>query len=36
MPDMVKVKVKGKEQWDDTDRIEWLYQKAKSIINLPF
>lgn len=36
MPDMVKVKVKGKETWDDTDRIEWLYAKAKNLINVPF
>jgi len=36
MPEMVKVKVKGKETWDDTDRIEWLYLKAKNLINVPF
>lgn len=37
MPDMVKVKVKGKETWDDTDRIEWLYNKAKALfVDVPF
>lgn len=37
MPDMVKVKVKGKETWDDTDRIEWLYNKAKALfVEVPF
>ena len=36
MPDMVKVKVKGKEQWDDTDRIEWLYNQAKGLLVAPF
>ena len=37
MPEMVKVKVKGKETWDDTDRIEWLYNKAKALfVDVPF
>ncbi len=37
MPDMVKVKIKGKETWDDTDRIEWLYNKAKALfVDVPF
>jgi hypothetical protein len=37
MPEMVKVKVKGKETWDDTDRIEWLFNKAKSLFSdVPF
>jgi hypothetical protein len=37
MPDLVKVKIKGKETWDDTDRIEWLYNKAKALfVDVPF
>jgi hypothetical protein len=30
MPDMVKTKFKGVEQWDDTDQMEFLWGKAYS------
>jgi hypothetical protein len=31
MPDLVKIKVKGKDTWDDSDRMEFLENNAKSL-----
>jgi hypothetical protein len=31
MPDLTKVKIKGKETWDDSDRMEFLENYAKSL-----
>ena len=32
MPPMVKIKVKGQEQWDDSDQLEFLDKKIKETI----
>jgi hypothetical protein len=31
MPDLVKIKVKGKDTWDDSDRMEFLENNAKNL-----
>jgi hypothetical protein len=31
MPDLVKIKVKGKDTWDDSDRMEFLENYAKGL-----
>jgi hypothetical protein len=31
MPDLVKIKVKGKDTWDDSDRMEFLENNAKGL-----
>jgi hypothetical protein len=31
MPDLVKIKVKGKDTWDDSDRMEFLENYAKNL-----
>jgi hypothetical protein len=31
MPDLTKVKIKGKETWDDSDRMEFLENYAKNL-----
>jgi hypothetical protein len=31
MPDLVKIKVKGKDTWDDSDRMEFLENYAKAL-----
>lgn len=35
MPDLVKVKIKGKETWDDSDRMEFLERYCKALFNAP-
>jgi hypothetical protein len=32
LPPMVKIKVKGKEAWDDSDRLEYLYKYVNEVI----
>ena len=33
MPDLTKVKIKGKETWDDSDRMEFLENYAKNLFS---
>lgn len=33
MPDLTKVKIKGKETWDDSDRMEFLEKYAKNLFS---
>lgn len=33
MPDLVKIKVKGKDTWDDSDRMEFLENNAKKLFS---